>query len=333
MTPPLTMRALQMHAPGELVLTRLPVPVPGPGELLIRTSATTICTSDLHDLARNPFHIRLPRVLGHEAEGVIVGQGIDAGDWTEGTRVAVHPVVPCRQCSECARGFGHLCSQMGHLGQDRDGAFAEFFIQRADRVRPVPSSLAAHVGALLEPVAVCLQAISRCGPIRGRDILIAGDGPFGNILARLARRAGAGRVIVVGREPFRLERIRGAETTGTAPRAAVDFAILAVSSAEAAASCLAALRPRGRLVLFSALAEAPEVDWLGLHIHELEIVGSCNDEERLDEALPCLLDRSLALEEIITHALPFECWPEAFDLARDGHDRALKVAMTFSKSA
>src|SRR5258706_3703165 len=119
MIKPSTMQALQMRGLGELVLTELPLPVPGSRDLLIRTLATTICTSDLHDLDRNPFNIRLPRVLGHEASGVVVAHGAEVNDLAPGTRVAVHPVVPCGECSECARGFGHLCSCMGHLGHDR----------------------------------------------------------------------------------------------------------------------------------------------------------------------------------------------------------------------
>jgi threonine dehydrogenase-like Zn-dependent dehydrogenase len=58
-------------------------------------------------------------------------------------------------------------------------------------------------------------------------------------------------------------------------------------------------------------------------------VGACNDEERLDDALQCLSDPVLAVSEIITHTLPLAQWREAFALARDGHDRALKVALTF----
>jgi threonine dehydrogenase-like Zn-dependent dehydrogenase len=222
---------------------------------------------------------------------------------------------------------------MGHLGLDRGGAFAEYVVQRSDRVRPLPDTVTAPVGALLEPVAVCLQAIAQAGPIAGREVLIAGDGPFGNIIARLARRAGAKRVLVMGREPFRLQRIRGAETTQTTPDALVDVAILAVSSPEAAAACLAALRPRGRLVVFSALPEPPSIDWFALHVRELEIVGSCNDEERLDEALSCLGDPALALHEIVTHTIPFPRWRAAFALARDGHAQALKVALTFPEAA
>src|SRR5262249_775708 len=113
MNSPSTMQALQMRGPGELVLTPLPAPAPGPREVLIRTLAATICTSDLHDLARNPFAITLPRVLGHEAAGVVVACGAEVREFTPGMRVAVHPVVPCGECAECARGFGHLCSRMG----------------------------------------------------------------------------------------------------------------------------------------------------------------------------------------------------------------------------
>jgi 2-desacetyl-2-hydroxyethyl bacteriochlorophyllide A dehydrogenase len=332
MNPPSTMQALQLRGVNELALATLPVPAPGPRDVLIRTLAATICTSDLHDLARNPFGIALPRVLGHEAAGVVVKCGGEVREFSLGMRVAAHPVVPCGDCAECRRGYGHLCARLGHLGQDRDGAFAEYFVQRADRVRGLPDEVPATVGALLEPVAVCLQAIARSGQVPGREVLVAGDGPFGNIIARLAVQAGARRVVVAGRQPFRLGRIPGVETVKSAPKASVDVAILAVSSTEAAASCLAALRPRGRLVIFSALPEAVALDLVPLHLGEQEIVGACNDEERLDEALRCLSDPELALHEIVTHALPFAQWPEAFALAREGHDRALKVALTFPET-
>jgi threonine dehydrogenase-like Zn-dependent dehydrogenase len=323
------MRALQTRGRDELVLTTLPTPWPGPRNFLIRTRAATICTSELVDLATNPFDIALPRVFGHEACGIVVECGDHVGGLEPGIRVAAHPVVPCGGCDECARGLGHLCSRMGHLGYDRDGAFADYFIQRADRVRPIPDEVPSSVAALLEPVAVCLQAIDRAGEVQGRDVLVAGDGPFGNIIARLAVRAGARRVIVVGREPFRLARIPGVQASTTRPTEPVDVAILAVGAAEAAASCLSALRPRGRLVVFSAVHQPAALDLAAVHLRELEIVGSCNDEDRLDEARECLCDPALALQEIVTHLIPFERWDEASKLARDRHDRALKVALTF----
>ncbi len=218
---------------------------------------------------------------------------------------------------------------MGHLGYDRDGTFAEYFVVPADRVRVLPETVPDVLGALLEPVSVCLQAVARSGNVAGKQVLVVGDGPFGNIIARLAGRAGASQVLVVGKEPFRLQQIRGAEVSQEAPVKTMDVAILAVSSPEAVASSLAALRPRGRLVIFSALPDPVPMDLFSLHLAELEVVGACNDEDRLDEALECLSDPTLALEELITHTIPFQDWTEAFELARHGHDRALKVALTF----
>lgn len=325
-----TMKALQLKAVNQLLPTELPLPSPKADEVLIRTIATTICTSDLHDIKNNPFGIKLPSVLGHEGAGIIVQCGSAVNDFSPGMRVAAHPVVPCGVCEECRRNFGHLCLNMGHLGIDRNGTFAEYFVQRADRIRQLPDSISFPLGALLEPVANCLQAISRAGDIKGRVVFVVGDGPFGNIIARLAVRAGAGRVLVAGKEPFRLGMIPGVEIVESNPVKSVDVAILAVSSADAVSTCMTSLRKRGRLVVFSLLQDPVPVNLFDLHISELEIVGCCNDENKIDESLKCLQDPKLNLSELITHQIPFDHWEEAFYLARDRHDKALKVALVFN---
>lgn len=327
---PSHMTALQLQGLNNLVQVSLPVPVPGTDEVLIKTEAATICTSDLHDITSNAFGIRYPRVMGHEGAGIIVACGSDVTDYIPGTRVAAHPVVPCRQCPECRKGLEHLCSKMSHLGIDRDGCFAEYFIQRADRVRPLPDCIPFALGALLEPVAVCLEAIARSNDVQGKTVLVAGDGPFGNIIARLAQRAGAARVLVSGREPFRLRQIPGVEIADTLQPGSVDVAILAVSAPAAVTTCMQALRPRGRLVVFSAVQQPLPLSLFSIHVSELEVVGSCNDENKIDESLQCLGEEGLALQDIITHQIPFEHWEEAFDLARNGHSRALKVALVFN---
>jgi 2-desacetyl-2-hydroxyethyl bacteriochlorophyllide A dehydrogenase len=329
---PTTMKALQLQGINQLVLTERPLPAPKENEVLIKTSATTICTSDLHDIKANPFGIKLPIVLGHEGAGVIVQCGTAVKGLSPGMPVAAHPVVPCGVCAECQRNFGHLCLNMGHLGFDRDGTFAEYFVQRADRLQQLPATISFPLGALLEPVANCLQAISRAGDIKDRTVLIVGDGPFGNIIARLAVKAGAARVLVAGKEPFRLGMIPGVEIVDTAPIRSVDVAILAVSAIDAVYTCMASLKKRGRLVVFSLIKDPVPINLFDLHLSELEIVGCVNDEDRMGQSLECLQDPSLNLSELITHQLPFENWEEAFYLARDRHDKALKVALTFNKN-
>lgn len=326
---PSKMKAIQLQEPGKMVLTELPLPKPTSNELLIKTKAATICTSDLHDIDSNPFNIKLPTVLGHEGAGVIIACGKGVKNFTPGMRVAAHPVVPCGICEACGRGFEHLCDNMGHFGIDRQGTYAEYFIQREDRVRQIPDEMSFPLGSLLEPVANCLQAIDRAGNLAYKKVLVIGDGPFGNIIARLAMKAGAARVMVAGRHQYRLNMIPGAEAVTEIPEKSVDVAFLAVSSADAVRSCMAALRKRGRLVVFSLVEQPVALDLFRLHVEEQEIIGCCNDEFKIDQALASLSDSALNLSEIITHQVPFENWEDAFALTKDRGRKALKVSIIF----
>jgi threonine dehydrogenase-like Zn-dependent dehydrogenase len=346
MTLPRIMPALQLRSAGRLEPVQLPVPQPCADELLIRTGVTTICTSDLHDIDFNPFGITLPRVPGHEGAGVVAAVGAEVKGFAPGDPVAAHPVIPCRRCEECLRGLGHLCSNLGHLGLDRDGTFAGYFCIRADRARKVPAELLNSTASLLEPVAVCLEAIAR-GRIQPNDaVVVVGDGPFGLIIARLAAGLGAKRVVVVGRHDFRLGHALGAVTinetrvadAASAIREAndgsgVDVAIMAAARQAALDVCLAAVRARGRVVAFSALTGCAHIDLFRVHARELELCGACNDEELIEPALVWLMNPMLRLSSLVTHRLPFEEWPRAFELARCGRGQALKVALTFPVQA
>jgi len=337
-----TMRCLQLQAIHHLAEVHRPVPQPKPDEVLIRTVATTICTSDLNDIAHNPFGIALPRVLGHEGAGVIAAIGAQVSGLPVGEQVVAHPVIPCHACENCSRGLGHLCSQMGHLGLDRDGTFAEYFTVRADRVRPLPAGVDIGFASLLEPVAVCLEATERGRIAAGDSVLVIGDGPFGLLIARLAVQRKPRRVILVGRHEFRLRQVSEAVAINELKTAdvrsaiqeandgrGVDVAILATGAPAALELALRSLRARGRAVVFSAIHSVPAVDWFRVHTHELEIVGSCNDQDLVDPALACLGDPGLRLASLVTHHLPFGEWRRAFDLARHGKDEALKVALRF----
>jgi threonine dehydrogenase-like Zn-dependent dehydrogenase len=341
-----TMRALQLREIGRLEEVELPVPAPKPDEILIRTLATTICTSDLTDISHNPFGTRLPKVLGHEGAGVVAGVGEEVVGFEIGERVTAHPVIPCGQCDSCLRGLGHLCDQMGHLGGDRDGTFAEHFCIPANRARHIPDGVEVAVAALMEPVAVCLQAVRRARVSEGDVVLVLGDGPFGIMIARLALRYRPAKLILVGHHDFRLSQVpeaaainhRRTRDAAAAVRQAsggkgVDAAILAAPSAEGVDLCLQSLRARGRLALFSGVVHPAPVDLFRVHVKELEILGSCNDEDYLDEALACLSDPDLKLGPIITHRLPFAEWRRAIALASEGKDEALKVAITFGERA
>lgn len=335
------MRALQLHGPGELSCRELPVPLPKPAEILVRTAATTICTSDIQDINDGRFQSGAPRVLGHEAAGVVEKVGETVTGFAVGDMVAAHPVVPCGRCDQCREGLAHLCSRMGHLGIDRDGTFAEYFTIRSDRCRHVPRGMDPAVSALLEPVSVCIEALARTRLSEDESVVVIGDGPFGVVVSRLAAAVPAARSIIVGRHPKRMElarsacriRERGVEATTaqvlTHVPGGAHVCIHAVGSAAALQTCINVVRPRGRIAAFCYFPEPIPVDVGSIHMKELELLGCCNDEDFLDQSMSALSDPRMAFGEIVTHRLPFEQWERAFELATSAKDDTLKVALCF----
>jgi threonine dehydrogenase-like Zn-dependent dehydrogenase len=369
-------KALILNKPGELIMGDAPKPSPGAGELLIRTRAAVICTSDLNDIRENPFGIRLPVIMGHEGAGVVeavgegvrsdagvgvdtgaagAGMGADAGAagagvgtdagincFSPGDRVAAHPVIPCGRCISCKRGLSHLCDDMGHLGLNWGGVFAEYFLIRQDRARRIPASLSFTEGALMEPVCVCIEALERGNVREGSNVLIIGDGPFGIITAKLCASYKPARIIISGRHPYRLSRAEGTiaindKTAGNTAEAimratdgeGVDSAIICAGRADAVSTGIEVLRSRGTLCLFSAVSGKTPVDLFKVHVKELNICGSCNEIGYMDKALELLCDRKLNLGGVITHDFPFARWSEAFTQADKGKDSGLKVSMCF----
>ncbi|HEY8045542.1 MAG TPA: alcohol dehydrogenase catalytic domain-containing protein, partial [Streptosporangiaceae bacterium] len=94
--------------PGQIAVEAADVPVPGPGEALVRTLVTGVCGSDLHAArGRHPF-VSLPYRPGHEVVGVIEAVAPGAGACAPGQRVIVEPDLPCWACKMCTSGRENL---------------------------------------------------------------------------------------------------------------------------------------------------------------------------------------------------------------------------------
>lgn len=334
------MRALVLEELGRVACRDVDRPTPDADQLLIRTAVSTVCTSDLHDIAANPFGATLPIVLGHEGAGTVAAVGSAVRGFAPGDRVVTHPVHPCGGCEACRTGMAHLCQEMGHFGLNMPGTFAEYYVVREDRARPIPDDVPFSAAALFEPICVCLEALAQAQLTPGQRLLIIGDGPFGLLMARLALKIGLDRVVLAGHTDFRLAHAGGAQTVNTAGvpdavdallaangKAEYDAIILATESKAAVADALIALRRKGRLVIFASLLGQTPVDLMTVQTKELEIVGACNDDNRLDDALAYLVAHHGALEELVTHTFALEHFQAALDLAATGQDRAIKVAL------
>lgn len=336
------MQALRLDENGELALAELEAPAIKPDELLIETAVACICAADVVELRGDPHTFQLPVTLGHEGAGTVAAVGSDVGGFQVGDRVAVHPLHPCNDCDYCRRGMLHLCCQMGYLGLNLPGIFADRFVVRQDRARHVPDDMDFATAALVEPVAVALEALARARLEADQDLLIIGDGPMGLTMERLAATLELDNLVIAGHHDFRLTFTRNAlavNTIGSPDPAKImrtagrdggyDAVILAAPNAATSAQALSLLRPRGRLVVFSAVPGATSVDFFDILVNELEIVGACNDQDKFDLALEILGNDSFGLDELVTHRFRLQDYAHAFALAAEAPDEAVKVAFTF----
>ena len=324
------MKALVLESAGCLIMKECPKPVPKENEVLVKTKAATICTSDINDINYNPFGIELPMIMGHEGAGIIEAVGEKITDFFIGDEITAHPVMPCGKCVSCRRGLNHLCDDMEHLGINHGGVFAEYFTIRADRIRKKPKNISFAAATLMEPVCVCIEAIKRANVTEGSNTLIIGDGPFGVMIANILDTIyPKNKNIISGKYDFRLNHAGNVEKININNNKInfddIDSAIICVGTAEALETAIEVCRSRGTICVFSAIHGKAPVDMFKVHVKELNICGSCNDMDYLDEAINILSKSKIA--DVITHELPFDEYKKAFELASGKKNETLKVSM------
>jgi threonine 3-dehydrogenase len=192
-------------APG-LVLADVPEPQPGEGELLLRVTAASVCGTDVHLYDWNPWaaaRVHPPRVIGHEICGEVVGRGPGA-DLPDGERVAVESHIVCRDCNSCRRGDFHVCLNTRILGVDVDGGFTTLVAVPQVNVFAVSDDTTSEVAAALEPFGNAVHACSY-GDLAGRTVAVFGCGPIGCAAVAIARAEGAGSIIAVDLNRYRLD--------------------------------------------------------------------------------------------------------------------------------
>lgn len=199
-------------------IEEVPIPKPGPGEVLIEVKACGICGSDVHMAQAEPdgyiFYPGLtgfPCTLGHEFSGVVVEAGPGAFDkatlkpFAGGEKVCAEEMVWCGQCKPCADGYPNHCERLDELGFNVDGAFARYVVVPSRLVwslKPLEGKFSGRdlfkVGSLVEPTSVAYNAvIERGGGIRpGDNVAILGGGPVGLAACAILKRAGAARVVL-----------------------------------------------------------------------------------------------------------------------------------------
>ncbi|AUS80467.1 alcohol dehydrogenase [Actinoalloteichus sp. AHMU CJ021] len=212
-TTPATMRGVYLPGDSTAVVRELPVPSPGPGQLLLRVGASGICGSDIGYIYREhkthrgqdgPAYRGV--VTGHEPSGTVVAAGPGCRDFGVGDRVIVYHIAGCGLCDNCRLGYQISCTadSRAAYGWQRDGGNADYLLVEESTCVHLPDELSHVDGALIAcGFGTAYEGLRRVAVSGEDDLLVVGLGPVGLAAGMIARGMGARRVIGVEPSPAR----------------------------------------------------------------------------------------------------------------------------------
>lgn len=350
------MRAVVYRGVNDLRLETVPVPRIGTGELLVKVAACGVCPTDIKKIQYGT--VAPPRIFGHETAGTVVQVGKGVRGFKSGDRVALHHHVPCMECHFCRHHAFAQCAQYKRTGitagfEPAGGGYAEY-VRVMNFVLPgvvkIPSRNSFEEGAMLEPVNTVLKAVRRLNLRRGDAVLVAGQGPIGQMFTRLLQLEGA-NVIATDLFETRLKfaRLYGAKWTLRGDDAALgekirrltrkrglDAAVICVPSDAVARAALSWLRGAGQLLLFAHTKRGDtfELDPAAVCVDEKDLLGSYSADYTLQKEVARLVfSRKLDVRSLITHRFPLAETAAAVALAAKPQADSLKILVETSNSS
>lgn len=330
MTLPATMQGAMLLGPEEIEVREVPVPAPGPGEMLLKVEAATTCGTDVKVFRRggHPRMLKVPTLFGHEMAGRVAAVGSGVTRFAEGDGVVVANSAPCLVCEACRRGRENLCEDLHYL----NGAFADYllvpsrFVER--NTHAVPPGLSFERAALAEPLACVLHGIDACeldqygagGPV---EVALFGAGPIGLLFVAALAIEGH-RVILADPNPGRLDvgAALGAAKTVAITRGGSQAEVVRAETTEAKGAwiavdasgvpevwldAIACVRPGGLVNLFGGCAPGTSIplDTHLIHYSEITVKGVYHHRpDTFRRALDLLSDPAFKADLLLSGTRP-----------------------------
>ncbi len=290
---------------------------PGFGEVLHMRS-TSICASDLSYIR---FGSRA--VLGHELAGVR----------EDGTAVVVEAIYGCMECDQCRRGAYNLCPTHGQraLGISADGGMTEQFRAPSARLVPLPAGLAVRDASIVEPASVSWHALRLADTGPGTRVAVVGAGALGLLAVAGARRLGTEDVALQARHPH--QRQAGERLGARVDADGLYEVVVEAAGTEASlARCGELVAPGGTIVVLGVHFGPVQLDWMPLFHREARLIpslGYCAHEggREMEDAANMLAEDPEIARTLITHRFPIEDAVEAFRVASDKTEGAIRVVI------
>ena len=342
------MKALLLSEYSRLEVVDVPMPRPGPDEVLVRVEACGICGSDVHGYDGSSGRRIPPIVMGHEAAGTVIAAGPKASTAREGDRVTFDSTIYCGECEYCRRGEMNLCERRQVLGVStpeyrRPGAFAEYVLVPDRIVHRLPENIAFPEAAMVEPLAVAVHAVSISQVPENGAALVVGAGMIGLLVLQALRAAGCLRVYVVDIDDSRLELATqlGATNTINAKTAdtvaevrrltsgeGVDVALEAVGSSPTIQAAIESVRKGGTVTLIGNIAPKVEIPLQTVVSREIRLQGSAASSGEYPQCIDLLARGAVDVKSLISIVAPLEEGPQWFERLHAREANLMKVVLT-----
>lgn len=323
------MRALVLREPRCMGLSEVPIPQPGPGEILVQVKAAPTCGTDLKAFLRGHPQIPMPGVFGHEYSGVVAAVG-DGAPFAVGDAVMGVHSAPCQDCAWCQRGQENLCESI--MATKVLGSYAEYLLVPARIARLnvflKPEWVPFERAAFLEPLACVAHGVEKSRVTRDDRVLIIGPGSIGLMFVASLKHQGVENVTLAGRNPERLavgEQLGARSVYLSELRTQFDVVIECTGKVEVWEQSINLSRRGGTVVLFGGCASGTKAsfDTGRLHYDEISLVSPFHfGTKAVRQARQWLLDPLFDLQAIVSGRRRLEDAEQVFRDLEEG--RGLK---------
>jgi len=343
-----TMKAVFLLEAGKTEVREVPVPQPGPDEVLVEVHSVGVCGSDVHYFKHGrlgKYVVEEPLILGHECAGRVAKVGGDVTSLQAGDRVALEPGIPCRRCQHCRRGRYNLCQDVRFMATPPvHGAFCEYVLSPADFTYKLPDDVSTEEGAMVEPLAVGCHGIRRARLEPGERVAVLGAGPIGLLAIAAASAAGAGEILAVDLVKAKLDLARKMGATHTVnvteegPEEFLspdrfgswaDVTLDCVGVHPSYPQNIEVTAAGGRVVWIGMGCDAAEVPVMQVLNKELTIYGIFRYANVFEEAIRLLATERIVPIPLITHRFEFPDVQGALELGASEAETAVKTMVNF----
>ena len=335
-TKPVMNALAKLHREPGIWQTEVPVPTPGPNDLLIQIHKTAICGTDVHIFkwdAWSQATVPVPMVVGHEYMGKVVDMGSEVRGFAVGDRVSGEGHITCGHCRNCRAGRVHLCRNTVGVGVNRQGAFAQYLCLPAYNAFKLPANIPDNIAAIFDPFGNAVHTALSFDLV-GEDVLITGAGPIGIMAAAVARHVGARHVVVTDVNPYRLAlaTTMGATRTVDVSQENLTDVMTSLGMTEgfdvglemsgvpsAVTAMFDAMNHGGKVAMLGIPPPSMTVDWSKVIFKGLVIKGIYGREMfETWYKMASLVQSGLDLSPMITHEMPVVDFQRGFDIMTSG---------------